>query len=740
VQVGGGTREDAPRADRAMVLVVEDDRDVRHLVRTDLERADMKVVEADSVARAVAELRAIDFDVIILDLTLPDGSGLEVLRQVRAAGGTAHVIILSGAAAQADRILGLEAGADDYVVKPFFAEELTARVRAVGRRRDTGQEAMLRIGALEIDLVAKRVRVAGRDIELTAREFLLLAYLAERPGQVFSRAELLRAVWRSAPDWQAASTVTEHIHRLRTKLELDPAQPRLLQTVRGSGYRLDHPPVEAAPGHPVPADEEIGVVITIDGRIVASDAVIQAMVGIAGPDLLDRSVLDVVAPQSQAAARARVRSRAAGGAPRSQVVVIVGADGVDVPVEIRSETTIWEGRTAVRSELRRATDESLRLRHLVTGVVSDVPDAIIITDIEQHIRSWNLAAERLYGWPEAEVLGRHLQDAVVWVDGDDPLDAAEARLLATGRWHGNCRQRTRDGSIVSIQASTKLLVSEDGASKGIVSVNRLAPRPEAATAEPSAEDVADLARGLERGEFEVHYQPIVDMATRRTTSFEALARWNHPDRGTLAPGAFMATAERSGLILPLGAFVLDAACRQTAAWRRDGVEVNIAVNLSAQELVEPTLVDRLTATAEDAGLDLRCLWLEITETSFVEDVVEAALRLEQLVLHGVGISIDDFGTGWASLTYLRQFPVHVLKIDRSFISGIDRDAHCVAIARSILSLGAELDLVVVAEGVETEEEHRVLQELGCRVAQGYLYGRPTAASGVDLAATTRPLG
>jgi EAL domain-containing protein (putative c-di-GMP-specific phosphodiesterase class I) len=199
----------------------------------------------------------------------------------------------------------------------------------------------------------------------------------------------------------------------------------------------------------------------------------------------------------------------------------------------------------------------------------------------------------------------------------------------------------------------------------------------------------------------------------------------------------MATAERSGLILRLGAFVLDAACRQTAAWRQQGIDIHLAVNLSAAELAEPSLVERTTTTAAAAGLDLRNLWLEVTETSLVEDVAQASVRLEQLAALGVGISIDDFGTGWASLTYLREFPVHVLKIDRMFVTGIDHDANNVAIARAILSLGTELHLAVVAEGIETEAEHDELRALGCTMGQGYLYGRPVPASDVDLAAVRR---
>jgi PAS domain S-box-containing protein len=718
------------------VLVIEDDPAIRRLVREDLERASMQVTEAESVVGALAALRAADFDVIVLDLTLPDGSGLEVLARLRADYGSAHIIVLSGASTSSDRVRGLDSGADDYVVKPFVARELTARVRAVRRRRGSEIRSTLRMGALQIDVSAQRVLLHGALVELTTLEFALLSFLAARPGRVFSRVELLRAVWRSAPEWQSATTVTEHVHRLRAKLETDPQRPLILRTVRGSGYRFDPPADHAVPpDRSTGAGETPGIIVSVDRRVVESDAVADALLtGTAGTGLAGRMLLDLVAPQSRAAAQSRLDARSAGAEPRSQVLLLLGAGGVDLPIELRSEPIVWRGQAAVRSELRLASRESLRLRRQVTGVLSEVAEAVIVTDPHHHIRSWNTAAEEMYGWKEGEVLGRHINDAIPWLDGDEAKEAAEARLHAFGRWHGTCRQQGRDGSPVPIRGSTKLLHDEDGTEAGIVSVNRLAtPAARAPATEPDEHDVADLRRGLAHDELEVHYQPVVDLATRRTMTLEALARWNHPVRGLLAPDAFMATAEQSGQILRLGAIVLEAACRQTATWRRDGIDINVAVNLSARELAEPSLVHRTLATAQAAGLDLRCLWLEVTETSLVEDVAQAGLRLEQLAALGVGISIDDFGTGWASLTYLREFPVHVLKIDRTFVAGIDHDASNVAIARSVLSLGAELNLVVVAEGVETEGEHQALRELGCTVGQGYLYGRPAPADEVDLA-------
>jgi EAL domain-containing protein (putative c-di-GMP-specific phosphodiesterase class I) len=245
-------------------------------------------------------------------------------------------------------------------------------------------------------------------------------------------------------------------------------------------------------------------------------------------------------------------------------------------------------------------------------------------------------------------------------------------------------------------------------------------------------DEAEIRRALDEDEFEVHYQPVVELEDHRIVSVEALVRWKHPERGLLAPSAFIDAAERTGLILELGASVLDRACRQCAEWRAGGADIDLAVNLSTKELADPGLFDRVAATLDASKLDPGALWLEVTETSLVEDVDQASALLHRLVSLGIRTAIDDFGTGWASLTYLRQFPVHALKVDRTFVSGIDRNPNDVAIARSIVLLGAELGLAVVAEGIETTTQERSMRHLGCRMGQGFLYGRPTPAHAVPL--------
>jgi DNA-binding response OmpR family regulator len=221
------------------LLIVEHDIVVRQLVINHLAEHGVAATALPTAAIALTELQHAAFDVAILGLSLADVSERDLLRALRAPGSTTHVIILNGAGDEASRMRAFDLGADDYVAKPFFVQELTARVLAVRRRLGVVKDTTLRFGTIGIDLAARQVTVDGVPVDLTVKEFDLLAFFAARPRHAFSRDELLRSVWKSAAQWQRASTVTEHVRRLRSKLEPDSVQPRVLRTVRGFGYRFD---------------------------------------------------------------------------------------------------------------------------------------------------------------------------------------------------------------------------------------------------------------------------------------------------------------------------------------------------------------------------------------------------------------------------------------------------------------------------------------------------------------------
>ncbi|MCA1528513.1 EAL domain-containing protein [Bradyrhizobium yuanmingense] len=239
----------------------------------------------------------------------------------------------------------------------------------------------------------------------------------------------------------------------------------------------------------------------------------------------------------------------------------------------------------------------------------------------------------------------------------------------------------------------------------------------------------DLRAALQRDEFEVYYQPIREVASGRVVAFEALLRWNHPQRGLIAPISFIPLAEETGLIVQLGEFVLRSACADAATWPDD---VDVAVNLSPVQFKSPNLIAGVTEALAASGLGARRLELEITESVLLQNSEATLTTLHELRAMGVRISLDDFGTGYSSLSYLRSFPFDKIKIDRSFVSELATREDSMAIIRAVTGLGRSLGIVTTAEGVENDAQLELLRREGCTQAQGYLFSKPRPASDVAI--------
>jgi EAL domain-containing protein (putative c-di-GMP-specific phosphodiesterase class I) len=239
----------------------------------------------------------------------------------------------------------------------------------------------------------------------------------------------------------------------------------------------------------------------------------------------------------------------------------------------------------------------------------------------------------------------------------------------------------------------------------------------------------DLLLALRDNQFSLNYQPFVDTATLEVIGYEALLRWDHPERGRIPPTDFIPIAEECGLIVPIGSWVLSTACAEAVLWDQPLV---ISVNLSPAQFVQPGIVSAVADVLHQTGLSPGRLELEITEGTLMGDTQNALRILTSLKTLGVKIAMDDFGTGYSSLSYLRKFPFDKIKIDRSFISDVEDDSEAETIVQAIIAMSRSLRLDVTAEGVETKQQLSMLRALGCNFVQGYLLGRPRSAGQLDL--------
>ena len=345
-------------------------------------------------------------------------------------------------------------------------------------------------------------------------------------------------------------------------------------------------------------------------------------------------------------------------------------------------------------------------------------------------------------------------DAVTRLGGDefavllrDMPDAAAALVAAEGISTALHRPFGVDGVTLEVGASVGVAVSPEHGTdldgllrRADVAMYQAKREGGGARLYDEASDPHDSARlgllsqlrtAIESGQLRLHFQPKVSLREGRPVGFEALVRWQHPEHGLLGPGEFLPLAERTALMRPLTSWVLRTAVARCAAWRAAGWEVDVAVNIAPGSLLEPGFTAEVVEVLAGAGLPGAALELEITETAVMVDPVRAAETLQRLQAVGVAVSLDDFGAGYTSLAYLRSLPVRRLKIDRGFVTHLLEEPKDEAVARSVVALGHDLGLTVVAEGVETAGVEQRLRELGCDEAQGYLLARPMPADEVE---------
>lgn len=436
----------------------------------------------------------------------------------------------------------------------------------------------------------------------------------------------------------------------------------------------------------------------------------------------------------------------------------------------RDELTGLASRATVTNHLQALLEARSRLHETTEGVPSacDGADghgiAVLFCDIDR-FRVINDSFGRDAGDLMLQVAAQRLRAAVSHECGDsamvgrvasdefvvvcDQLSDSEGAMRLAGRIHGAFAEPVNLGDDrIKVRLSIGIALADSPAANS----DSLLRHAEAAASRAKAEGrdrietfdadmlarsqqrlrtELDLAGAASRGEMRLHYQPILHIGDNRVAGLEALVRWQHPTRGLVPPDDFIPLAEETGLIRQIGEWVMEEAWTQGREWNQAGCDIKVGVNVSARELSQDGFVDSVATLLERLGPDVGP-HMEITESVLMADPVESAAKLHALRDLGVRISLDDFGTGYSSLAYLQRFPVHILKIDRSFVTRIDYDARQRALVEAMVRLGHALDLAVLGEGVETVGERAVLEDLGCDLLQGFLLSRPMPADQLPL--------
>ncbi|MCU1399072.1 MAG: diguanylate phosphodiesterase [Acidimicrobiales bacterium] len=493
-------------------------------------------------------------------------------------------------------------------------------------------------GALVIDISARCVRKHGDELSLTAKEFDVLVYLATHANSVVSRTELLCEVWHSEPAWQASSTVTEHIYRLRSKVEDDPGNPALIVTVRGVGYRFT---------------------------------------------TSDTSTADTGEPNAN------------------------------------------------EHERMQRSDGPSASADLVTQ-----PDAVIVTDADLRILSWNKPAQGMYGWSEAEVLGRRIRDVVFSSEQRDTLIDRDD-FDETGRWNHPILQTTREGAEITVAASVSALRDDNGEVTAIVTVNRLISRRPTVDGGGVGSVGADEVRGaLNRHEFAVYYEPIVTLADRRVVAVRTHTRWLRPNGELWESGEFADAFERAGALDELTEFVCATAAIQAEGWHRDGHHIALAIEIRGGQLAHAELIAALSGIIARLACTGTQVWFELAQSEIAEMSTDARAGLDAITDAGAFVSVRKFGVSGIAVSTRdgADIPIHALKIDASLINGVDHDVQISDFVQSILERGAEMAVPVAAEGINTAAQETALRDAGCLVGQGRFYGEPILGDHLALEA------
>ena len=694
------------------ILVVDDEPLILEGLSRLLAPLNYEVIIAQGGCDAIIAIGKQQFDIILLDLGMPDLSGSEVLRFIADRGVSTPVIVVSGESSIDGAINALRAGACDFVRKPYEAEELLRRIDNTltrSRLEKENNHIMQRLQQSEkwhrflvnnspdfiytLDPQGMFTFVNDRLEALTG--FLRHELLGQHYSILIDDDDISRAenVFNERRAGDRSTRNTE----LRLKCKAGMRRPRLMHgrcksvelTATGM-YENDNNPFERR------FIGSYGVVKDISERKQAEETVHyqtyhDLLTGLPNRALF-RNHLGLLLAQGK-------RSK------QSLAVLSLDLDHFKIINDSLGHSLGDELLLAIGTRLRQCLREGDTLARLGGDEF-----AILLPALSEP--------------SDIEPIGRkiiHVLSEPVYIKGHEVYVSASIGACIAPADSDTVDSLIRQAEIAMYHAKTqgrsRLQFWESGMQ---------APYSERVQTE------ADLRRALARNEFVLFYQPQVSINTGEITGFEALLRWWHPQRGLLTPKDFMSIAEESGVIVPIGDWVLRQASAQMADWSKAGLpQVRLSVNISARQLESPNFVDSVMRAVQVYALNGHHLELEITESLLMRDLEANAIKLGRLSATGIRIAIDDFGTGYSSFKYLSRFPIHTLKIDQSFIQELEREEN-ISIVNAMVSMGRGMNLNVVAEGVETQAQLDQLQAINCHEMQGYFYSAPISSHEATL--------
>ena len=681
---------------RGLVLVADDDPVMRLLMRQMLTQVGLDVIEAEDGVQALASYKHSGPDLVMLDVDMPALDGFAVCREIRRqeVGGTVPIIMVTGGDELEAVTRAYEVGATDFISKPINWPILGHRVLYVLRASD----AIARLRIADAHNRAVLAAIPDTFFRLNREGFYLDYEQGHDASAGFSISDCVGSHIGDVLPPEIAARLLDKAHAVLAT-----------QHIGSVDYTLTH---EDSTRHfearlvATGADEVLGLVRDISERKRTEEqirrlAYCDSLTGIpnrqAFLETLERELLRSKEHDKKFAVLFMDLDAF------KRINDTLGHDVGDHLLKVVSERL---------RETIRPSDLVLRAEHEFEASFGGSNLArlggdeftILIPDLERVEDALNVAHRVKEAMRRPFMIEGHeiFVTASIGIslypeDGEDCnslLKYADTAMYHAKNCGKNNAKLYSSSLTMEIMSHVKMEVG--------------------------------LRKALQNNELYLLYQPQIDVPSTQIVGVEALVRWRHPERGIISPTEFIPLAEETGLIVPIGEWVLRTACNQAKAWQSDsGRAIRMAVNLSAKQFKDENLMQIVLSALADTGLDARLLELELTEGTLMDDALATMVTLEQLRGIGVYLSIDDFGTGYSSMNYLKRFDVRALKIDRSFIAGLPQDTENAAITRAIIAMAHGLKMVVVAEGVETDEQLLMLEEYGCDMAQGYFLGHPS---------------